>query len=151
MCESLSTLATTTICVQRRTECVAPTCLTECVSQIVLHRVCGTKCVAPTCLTHPGKSPPSTGGARRDVVLNCPALHCTTMYHIVPAHCTKLVYTSQHGQAWELCSVCEVAGVLRLNYQLLGASYADEPYVGGMGGLQRRGEEEKLRREKNGF
>ena len=41
-----------------------------------------------------------------------------------------------------------MAGVLRLNYQLLGASYADEPYVGGMGGLQRRGEEEKLRREK---
>ena len=40
--------------------------------------------------------------------------------------------------------------VLRLNYQLLGASYADEPYVGGMGGLQRRGEVEKLKR-KNGY
>ena len=37
--------------------------------------------------------------------------------------------------------------VLRLNYQLLGASYADEPYVGGMGGLQRRGKEEKLKRK----
>ena len=82
-CESLSTLATTTICVgrvQRRTECVATTCLTEYASQIVLHRVCFRECVAPTCLTHPGKSPPSTGGARRDVVLNCPALHCTTLY-----------------------------------------------------------------------
>ena len=58
---------------------------------------------------------------------------------------------SQHRQAWQLCSACEVADVLRLNYQLLGASYADELYVGGMGGLQRRGEQEKLRREKNGF
>ena len=134
----------------------------ECVSvfgcvrgQSVWHRVCGTKCVAPTCLTHPGKSPPSTGGARRDVVLNCPALHCTTMYHcivpphivphIVPAHSTKLAYMSQHGQAWELCSACEVAGVLRLNYQLLGASYADEPYVGGMPGWAGYKGEEKRR------
>ena len=55
---------------------------------------------------------------------------------------------SQHGQAWELCSACEVAGVLRLNYQLLGASYADEPYVGGIAGLQRRGEEENVKRKK---
>ena len=46
-CESLSTLATTTICVgrvQRRTGCVATTCLTEYVSQIVLHRVCFREC-----------------------------------------------------------------------------------------------------------
>ena len=123
-------------------------CFTDC----VLHRVCFRECVAPTCLTHPGKSPPSTGGARRDVVLNCPALHCTSP-NCTTAHSTKLAYTSQHGQACELCSVSEVAvkwPVLRLNYQLLGASYADEPYVGGMGGLQRRGEEEKLKR-KNGY
>ena len=41
-----------------------------------------------------------------------------------------------------------MADVLRLNYQLLGASYADEPNVGGIGGLQRRGEEEELKRKR---
>ena len=40
-------------------------------------------------------------------------------------------------------------GVLRLNYQLLGASYADEPYVGGMAGLQRR--RGKTEEKKMGF
>ena len=63
-----------------------------------------------------------------------------TLYHILYQPTPPNL--SQHGQAWELCSACEVAGVLRLNYQLLGASYADEPYMGGMAGLY-KGEEKR--------
>ena len=125
-CESLSTLATTTICVgrvQRRTECVAP-----------------------TCLTHPTRASRPRAREEREetwclIALHCIVPQCTTP-HCTTAHSTKLVYTSQHGQACELCSACEVAGVLRLNYQLLGASYADEPYMGGMAGLY-KGEEKR--------
>ena len=82
-CESLSTLATTTICVgrvQRRTECVATTCLTEYVSQIVLHRVCFRECVAPTCLTHPTRASRPRAREEREETWCLIALHC-----IVPA------------------------------------------------------------------
>ena len=85
---------------------------------------------------------PSAGGVRRDLVLNCSPLHCSTVLcsggHW--PYCTSpyCISTSLHSK--QLCTAVPVKWpALCLNYQLLGARYADERDVGGMGRGETKG------------
>ena len=67
-------------------------------------------------------------------------LNCSTLLQCAHSDPPTLHHLTEQSNARQLCSVPVKWPALCLNYQLLGARYADERDVGGMGRGETKGE-----------